>query len=146
MSTPTPNFDVAAFNADVRGWGTGWRAALRGQVAALNIHRTGALQRMLSIRYRTEHNQVYAVGAQFPRYAVFVEKGAGKGYGGKKGSRWRTQGKPRRTNPESLGKMGTGNRPAKRWFNPITEARVQDLGNIVAKHYGNAAINSIGIK
>jgi hypothetical protein len=142
----SPNFNAEAFNGEVRQWGTGWRAALRSSMAGLNIRHTGAMQRTLAIRYRMQFNQVNSVGASFPRYAVFVEKGASKGFGGQKGSRWRTGGQSRKTNPKSMGKMGTGKRPAKKWFNPVTAKHVEKLADIALKHYGNAAINSIGIR
>ncbi len=147
MSIAPATLDLDRFNADVRAWGTGWRAALRAQVAGLNIRHSGTLQRTLSVRYRTQFNQVHSIGAVFPRYAVFVEKGARKGYGGQKGSRWAGRdGKPRKTDPRSLGKMNTGRSTAKRWFNPVTDRQVERLADVVVKHYGNAAINAIGIK
>lgn len=139
-------FDVDKYNADVKGWGQNSLQVLRVSLAALNVRERGRLLAELKVRYSKRYGQVRSIGYQFPRYGVFVEKGAGRGYGGKKGSQWRTNGARRRTDPASLGKMGTGRRQAKPWFNPIMDARVGALADLVVKHMGTAAVNNIRIR
>jgi hypothetical protein len=78
------------------------------------------------------------------RYLLMVEKGAGKGYGGKKGSEWRNKrGQLVKTNPNSLGKMGTGLRPAREWVKPALKGEINRLRKLVAEHYRVSARNAL---
>lgn len=79
---------------------------------------------------------VQALKIRFGRWGVYKEKGAGRGAGGAKGSRWQSRGGEKTTNPNSFGKMNTGNRKAKPWFNPVIKVEhpklAQDIANITA--------------
>lgn len=146
MST-TDAFDIQRYNAAIRTWGREERGKLGGSLNALGVRATGALVRELGVRYGQRYGQVNYIGFKFARYGVFVEKGAGRGHGGKKGSRWRTErGELRRTNPASFGRMGAGGRPAKPWFNPVMEPGVERLADLVAEHVADMAVKNILIK
>ena len=86
---------------------------------------------------------VSKVRIKFDRYGVFVEKGAGRGYGGNKGSKWRGKNGIKSTNKTSLGKMGTGSRTAKPWFNPVLEKQYPKLAKIIAETTANAVVKDI---
>lgn len=76
------------------------------------------------------------VSFQFLRHLVMVEKGAGRGHGGKKGSKWTTKGgEKKQTNPDSLGKLNQGARKAAPWFNPVVRKEVGALADAVAEAY-----------
>ena len=138
---------IEAQNAIVRQWTPGSVEALRASLSNLGVRKTGLLIRMLKARNRMEGMEITAIRFEFPRYAVYVEKGALRGHGGVKGSRWiGPDGKTRRTNPASLGKMDTGAARARRWFNPVMSARVEDLADQLVKLKGDVAINSILIR
>lgn len=76
------------------------------------------------------------ISFKFLRYLVMVEKGAGRGHGGKKGSKWTTKsGEKRQTNPDSLGKLNKGARKAAPWFNPVVRKEIGALADAVAEVY-----------
>lgn len=135
-----------AYNAAVQGWGRDSLGHLQRAMAGLSVRQTGQLARELKVHFGKRHGQVVNVAYTFPRYAVFVEKGAGRGYGGKKGSQWYTGGARRRTAKESLGRMGSGNRPAKPFFNPTMDERVSALADLVVKYYADFAVGELKIK
>lgn len=88
---------------------------------------------------------VTAVKFSVPRHLFYVHHGAGSGQGGKKGSRWTTAaGISKRTNPESLGKAGTGNRTEKPFIKNTLDRQVPVLADIVAST--GAAIVTSAIK
>ena len=136
--------NIDAFNSDVKTWG---KSALVLHKAALaRSKHSGSLRRGLRVRFPKRFGAVRSVRFQFPRHGIYIEKGASRGYGGKKGSRWVGPNGPRRTNPSSLGKADAGNRPAKPWYNPVIDRKIGALGNVVAVHFANAAVNVIRIK
>lgn len=75
----------------------------------------------------------------FLRHGIYLEKGAGRGYGGHIGSSWNGK----HTNPNSIGKMGTGKKPPKQWYNPTIQKDIDSLGDIVARYMGDKAIQLI---
>lgn len=85
------------------------------------------------------------VSPRFTRYLIFREFGAGKGMAGSKGnSVWYTsKGERRRTNSASLGKMATGNRSARPWFNAIIKQEHPRLAQIVADTVSDGSISAL---
>jgi hypothetical protein len=80
------------------------------------------------------------------RSLIYASVGAGKGRGGRKGSRWvNANGQTKFTNPASLGKMGTGGRSAKPFIDAALDGSdgVELLADTVAIHAGDAIIESI---
>lgn len=89
------------------------------------------------------------VSIGFPRSLIYTVKGAGKGIGGRKGSRWTTaKGDSRVTNPKSLNKLGSGNRQPKDFFSQALAGPrgLDTLGDIVATGIGEVMTNNILIK
>lgn len=77
-----------------------------------------------------------SISFQFLRYLIMIEKGAGRGYAGKKGSNWYDRkGEYKKTNPDSIGKMGTGARKAAAWFNPVLKLEIVKLADAAAENY-----------
>jgi hypothetical protein len=141
-----PQLDTTRWNDEAKLWGRGTNEALKQAWSGLGARRTGLLLRELRVRTGMQYGRVNRVTFAFPRYMVFLEKGASKGYGGKKGSTWSTKGTKRKTNPASLGRMGTGPRQARPGYNPTMEKRVPILAELLAKYYADMAINNIRIK
>jgi hypothetical protein len=81
----------------------------------------------------------------FPRFGVWFEKGAGRGYAGQTGrTRWkRADGSEGRVNPNSLGKMNQGERQAKPWFNPTFEKNYPLLKQLVLEGQAKATLKDI---
>lgn len=83
----------------------------------------------------------------FPRYMVFVEKGASRGHAGRIGGRWTDKkGIVIYTNPKSFGKMNTGARKAKEWFNSVIENFVNVLTDRLQQYFINVSFRKLKIK
>lgn len=149
----TINFDKT--NERIKNWGVTRAQKLKSTATSLGIqHREGSPSPSSSIakissRLRMREGLVSAVVFRFPRSLIWVHKGAGKGMGGSKGSRWINKyGNTRSTDPDSFGKMGTGSRKPKPWFNLVMDAPdgVDNLATIVAEETGDAIVNNLFIK
>lgn len=132
------------FNDDVKQWGKDVEAALRANVSTQ--FGTGVLSAGIESYVAMDkhyHAEVRRVGFRFPRHGVHLHYGAGRGYGGTQGSVWLDRlNYVRRTNPESLGKMGTGAREANDWFNPVLEQHLQQLADIAADYCLDMVVNT----
>lgn len=142
-------------NQRVEDWASRTEASLKGHSTALGItHRSNSPSpgsSVAKIRARTKRRGdiVEVISFKFPRSLIWPHKGAGKGRGGTLGSVWYDAlGIRHTTDPESLGKMGTGGRVAKPWFNNTMEAAsgVDELATIVAEESGDAIVNNLLIK
>ena len=93
---------------------------------------------------REQFVHINKVSFGFQRYGVFVMKGAGTGMGGSIGTTWyNARGEKKKTNPQSFGKMGTGSRYEKNWFNPVMEEYIEELADIIVQDYPELIINRI---
>lgn len=147
------NFDRQ--NERVQEWAQRTESSLKGGSNALGItHRgdspsPGASIGKIKNRVKFRGGIIEVVSFKFPRTLIWTHKGAGKGRGGVKGSVWYDRvGIKHSTDPDSMGKMGTGGRVAKPWFNNTIEAPtgVEELATIVAEESGDAIVNNILIK
>ena len=147
------NFDRQ--NEKVLQWAQRTEGGLKGRSNALGItHRAdspspGSSVDKIKNRVKYKYGVIEVVSFRFPRSLIWPHKGAGKGRGGLKGSVWYDRlGIRHSTNPNSLGKMGTGGRIAKPWFNETMDAPtgVDELADIVATESGDAIVNNLFIK
>lgn len=147
------NFDKQ--NERVEAWALRTEAGLKGSSSALGIsHRanspsSGSSVSKIKARTKKRGDIIEVISFKFPRTLIWTHKGAGKGRGGLQGSVWYDNlGIKHTTDPDSLGKMGTGGRVAKPWFNNTIEAStgVDELATIVAEESGDAIINNLLIK
>lgn len=127
---------IAAFNREMEQ--TAREMAAEGKnvlVSQLSGAGTDALENSLRKRTGKEAGVIRRVGISFERHGYYLEHGAGRGQGGRVGSRWKDpQGRVRTTNTASLGKANSGNRRAKKFIEPtlkkyevIVADRAQDL-------------------
>ena len=75
--------------------------------------------------------------------------GAGKGIGGRKGSRWIDRhGAAQKTAASSLNKIGSGSRTQKPFIDHVLDGGqgIEQLGDIVAIHQADAIIRSVYLK
>jgi len=149
------DINLNRYNERVRQWGKGTLQRIKAQASAEGIeHRQNSPSPSSSIakikdRYRQRSGAIDQVSIRFPRTLIYPHKGAGKGRGGFKGSSWVDKyGTTHRTNPQSLGKMGTGGRKAKPFFNDVLGGSqgVEELATIVATETGDAIMNQLFIK
>lgn len=147
------NFDRQ--NDRVEEWALRTEAGLKGRSASLGItHRSnspspGASVGKIKSRTRRRGDIIEVVSFRFPRTLIWTHKGAGNGRGGLIGSTWKDAlGISHTTDPDSLGKMGTGGRVAKPWFDSTMEepSGVDALADIVAEESGDAIVNNLFIK
>jgi hypothetical protein len=97
--------------------------------------------------FRKRDGMINKVTIKIKKSGIYREKGAGKGYGGKKGSKWiDSKGQQKSTNPNSLGKAGTGTRQAAPWFNPVVEKYADQLANKLADEFVEIAFNNLKLK
>ena len=107
---------------------------------------TGVL--VQSIRQSTgkSNGEINKVGLKFARHGIYFEKGAGKGKGGNKGSRWRNPtGQLVTTKSSSFGKMNTGDRKAKPWIAPALESARDNIQEVVVDFYQDAIVKAVAI-
>lgn len=146
------NFDK--YNEAVQSWGVGTRSLLQATGRSLGIlHRSnspskGASLSKLKDRYRKDSsgaiNRV-TIG-NINRSLIYTSVGAGKGIGGTKGSRWIDKfGNRKKTNPRSMGKLGTSDRTPKDFINKTLDSNegIEALADIVAVHQADAVIDSV---
>lgn len=84
------------------------------------------------------------IGFKMNRSLVWTHKGAGRGQGGSIGSNWtNAKGEKKQTDPKSFGKMATGTRKAKQWFDQFmdSEQGVDDVASIAAQELGDAIVS-----
>lgn len=143
------------YNEAVRDWDTRNNQDIRQRAGGYGItHRNNSPSPSSSIskfksRLFSQNGQIVRVSKTFPRELIWTHKGAGKGRGGTKGSRWIDKyGNRKSTNPASLGKMGTDGRTAKPFINDSLEAPngVEELATIAAEQLGDALVGSLFIK
>jgi hypothetical protein len=134
--------NTSLFNQQVSSWAneTKRKMKLRTLQLVLNVGPGHDQQKVTVRRYQGEASKIQFA---FPYYMVFVHKGAGRGYGGNKTGLFTTKsGRKGITNKASMGRMGTGKRKPKPWFNPILEERFPHLAEIIAAyHTGKVTAN-----
>ena len=135
--------NVSLFNSQVSTWTKGTKRKMKLETLKMVVSRGPGVknQRTAVRQYMGEASRIQF---SFPYYMVFVHKGAGRGYGGgKSGLFTNKKGGKSLTNKASMGKMGTGKRKAKPWFNPILEDRFPELADIISEYHGGKAMAKI---
>jgi hypothetical protein len=109
-------------------------------------HSNNGISKIKAITRKRE-GLINKIKLQFKVSGIYREKGAGKGYGGSKGSKWiNAKGELKTTNPNSLNKQGTGNRQAAPWFNPVVEKFADELADELLTEFVEIAFNQIKIR
>lgn len=135
-----------SFNEKVLEWGIKVGMQLKRNADAMMGHR---LSNQLSIKFprlsdsiklNVKFDKQYkletrSVGFNFARHGVYMQYGAGRGYGGLVGSKWTdAYGSEKTTNRDSLVKMGTGSRDSVKWFNDTIKSNMPELADILAEY------------
>lgn len=131
-----------ALNAAITAWADKLRDAARSSAPAAS----GELRRSIRRTCRKDSGQIYRISVGFEKQGIYVHVGAGRGYGGFKGGKFYSD--ARRTtltvNPRSVGRMGTGARPANHWLAPHIERLLPELALAVQQYQTDAWIKSKG--
>jgi hypothetical protein len=147
--------DFTSFNNKVNAWAKTTEKEFVAVGGYMGIdHRPdspsqGASLPKIKSSQRYEDGAVNLIRFKFRRSLIWTHKGAGKGRGGTKGSKWTDKyGNQKSTDPKSFGKMGTGGRTAKPFFNSVLngDRGVNTLADIAAEELGDAIVNNLFIK
>ncbi len=147
--------DFTSLNNKVTNWSKNIEKELSAVGGFMGIeHRAdspskGASLAKIKSSQRYQDGAVSRIRFKFRRSLIWTHKGAGKGRGGTQGSTWTDKhGNKNSTNPKSFGKMATGGRTAKPFFNSVLNGArgVNELADIVAEELGDAIVNNLLIK
>ena len=136
------------FNKEANAWAKRVEGMLRSNIRSMVKNDTSLSSSIKkNVRYDRKYGrEVKSVGFFFDKEGIYIHKGAGRGQGGYVGSQWTDKyGIRRKTNPESMGKMGTGNRQQVDWFNPTIEIESENLANTVAEYSADLQVNALDI-
>ncbi len=128
---------VEKINLKVKSWSLKTKAIIRGRISSLSQKGKGELVKSLRVKYRKHFGLVDRITFSFDRHGVFFHYGVGRGY-------TRSAGKVIRkvsslsadTSPKVL-------RKPREWFNPILDARFDELSQVVGKYHADAALVEI---
>lgn len=143
------SFDAAAINAVIQEETIRCVAALKAEQSRAGIKSySGELKNIKYKLLKKDASGVYTrIRFIFPRYGVWIEKGAARGHGGAKGSKWINKNAITiYTNPEARNKMNTGGRRAKEWFNPVIENYVDRMTERLTKYFISISYQRLKIK
>jgi len=124
--------EMDAFNEQVKAWSEQVKSALGPSIRTNNILGS-KLSRSIRSTHKYEYGEIYRLGFSFARHGIFIHKGVGLGYI----MRGSTVVKTSRT-------VGF-NRHPKPWFNPVVEASIPELGEIIKAYSETAILNSTKI-
>ena len=148
-------FNLDKINQDIESWGNTAAVALKQTRSTMGIqHRDNSpspkpsLQQIVA-RFKYANGLVHIISFKVPRSLIYVHKGAGKGMGGTIGSSWADKyGNQHKTDPNSFGKMATGSRKEKPFYNQTMESPqgVEHLSDLIVTSIGDAIVNNLLIK
>jgi hypothetical protein len=121
-------------NAAVADWAKRLQGAVRAAAIGA-VSQNQRLSRSIVARVRKQQGEAYNVGLKIAKEGVYIHEGASRGYGGNVGGKWRDRlGNVKHTNPQSLGKAGSGNRPAREFLNGVIDSMLPELNDIAVRY------------
>jgi hypothetical protein len=133
---------IQQYNSDVSKWASATKRKIKLEILRLVVS-VGPGHNQQKVGVKKYAGEASRIDFNMPYYMVFVHKGAGRGYGGSKSGVFSSSTGKRKTNPLSMGRMGTGKRRAKPFFNPIVEEQFPELHDIVAIYHGEKVMAKI---
>lgn len=143
---------LTAFNKAVERWADQVNYQLKATIAGRSLRIAREIHPNL---YTDKYGIVNRIGFSFPRHGIYIHKGAGRGQGGWMGSKWEQikkvngieigTGIIRHTDPDSLGKQGTGNRKPFHWFDDVIKNRIRELDAIVLDYFDTMILDATRI-
>ena len=141
--------NLERYNQKILNWTQTSEQGLKAAGREMNIvHRSNSPSKGASLpkvkgREHYDAGGIDRIGFKMRRSLVWTHKGAGKGQGGTVGSTWyNSKGELKKTDAGSFGKMGSGTRKKKPWFDEFMSGPdgVEDLATIAAEELGDAVI------
>ncbi len=128
-------YNPAGLNNSVQDWSRTTTADLKATASSMGIKQTGAFIRMLKERFHYSFGEIDRVGFKVPRYAIFSEKGLGRGVGMNDGVRYATS--------KNIGALLR--RKQKPWYSTVMDQRLPVLADHVAKAKADAYVKATKI-
>ena len=148
--------DLDRYNTRIKSAGKEVLTDIQSEAGSMAIvHRDDSPSKGASVpkmkdRYRSKDGAVNKISFAFRRTLIYTHKGAGKGRGGVKGSKWLDKfGVTKSTKDSSKGLAGTGGRKEKPFINKVLEQEgngVDKLAAIAAEELGDAIVNNMLVK
>ena len=120
--------EMEQFNTEIKAWGAKVKASLPGSMCGLGI-KGSLLKRSVKDLYGFDYGEIFRIAIAFRREGIFVHKGVGRGYKMQGGQVVKTS------------KSQGFNRQPKPWFNPVIEANIGELDQIIHSYIGAAIVN-----
>ena len=143
---------MAEFNAAIAEWQRITIGSLRASLQRLGIGRGELYESLRHTTHKNKYGEIDRVGFSFARQGIYIHKGAYRGFGGWKGSRWSYRkstrrgyiytGEMRATNPSSIGRLYQSRMKARDWFNPVIERRIERLAEICTAYSADMAVDA----
>lgn len=139
------SLDTAAvedFNKKITDWGRKVQSQLRSSASGM-VKNDRSLSKSIRCSFMSKRGELSAIGFSFVREGAWIHYGAGKNYAGD-GSRtqwYDRHGIVRKARQDSLYKAGSGKRKPINWFNPVIEANISELADIVAEYSSTISLN-----
>ena len=143
---------MADFNASIAEWQRITIGSLRANPQRLGIGKGELYESLRPTTHKNKYGEIDRIGFSFARQGIYIHKGAYRGFGGYKGSRWSYRkatkqgyiytGEMRTTNPSSIGKLYQSRMKARDWFNPVIERRIERLAEICAAYSADMAVDA----
>jgi len=121
---------------------------LRSEISVQGIGSvSNRLRRSIKPKLGKKYGDINRISFGIQRYGIFLIKGAGRGYGGQKGSSWtNAEGERVRTATSSKGKMGTGKRKARDFWNPTLDRHLPIMAKRLADGTWEMTVKALNIK
>ena len=144
------------FNSKVSAWGSATAVKLKTRIMSLSNKGKGDLVRALRLKTKKDYGEIDRITYTFPRHGVFFHKGVGRGYvmqgssvvrGSKvnKQTKGYADAKGRSIGAMVIsGKNGLFRRPQE-WFNPVIEANIPTLADMIAAMRADNAVDATKI-
>jgi hypothetical protein len=144
---PLINYDT--YNFEIEKQAAIFLQAVKSSAASFGIsHRSNSPSKKSSVSAlkvvaKINVNAIDRLSIKISRTLIYRHKGAGKGVGGSKGSRWQNKfGRGVKTNPNSIGKLGNGKRKPAPFITEAMEGPqgVEKFADIAARELGTAVL------
>lgn len=145
------SLDTTNLLSSVREWASRAQSALRAS-ARSSVRQDKHLSRSVKVVIREDKGMPVRISIQFYGVGVYIHVGAGRGYGGsgrysfystsrisrdvanigREGKR-ELKGMKKQVAAASIGKMGTGRRPARPWVDSVLTTMLPELSEIISR-------------
>lgn len=143
---------MEAFNKKVEEWQRITVGSLRANLLRMGIGKGELYDSIKPTAKKNEYGEIEIIGFSFARQGIFIHKGAYRGFGGYKGSKWSYRkstkfgyiytNEMRSTAPESRNRLAFSRMKDRNWFNPVISKRIDRLAEICTAYCDELIIDA----